>query len=240
MKFKRRLQNVFHREHHPVAPASAVDILAGGGSSPQAREYFVSESSQLDPEEAVALDSSGETSGKIHAEGFDGDGGSSQVSNLVKPVRSMRRNLATTAAVGAVTVSSISGPVAVASVRVKVSGKATVHTVSVRDVSQKRPTIKESDAMKFHDLADQWREETCFLSSLTRIVSHPAYREIIDMGEAAVPLILEELRKQPNHWFYALHEITGASPVSTNDAGDIRKMTQAWVEWGIKNHYLKP
>lgn len=33
------------------------------------------------------------------------------------------------------------------------------------------------------------------------------------MGEAAVPLILRDLEHQPDHWFWALREITQANPV---------------------------
>ena len=38
------------------------------------------------------------------------------------------------------------------------------------------------------------------------MVSNPAYKAIIDMGENAVPLLLE-LRKKPDHWLVALNRI---------------------------------
>ncbi len=51
------------------------------------------------------------------------------------------------------------------------------------------------------------------------------------MGKAAVPLILDELRTDPRHWFPALQEITGENPVPLEDRGVVRKMAAAWLEW---------
>lgn len=42
---------------------------------------------------------------------------------------------------------------------------------------------------------------------------HPAYQQIIGMGEKALPLILRDLRDRPTgHWFWALNAITGEEP----------------------------
>ena len=38
---------------------------------------------------------------------------------------------------------------------------------------------------------------------------------------AVVPLILSELEKEPDLWFWALEAITDENPVSESDAGDI-------------------
>ena len=45
--------------------------------------------------------------------------------------------------------------------------------------------------------------------------------EIIGMGPAVVPLILSELEKEPDRWFWALEAITDENPVAASDAGDI-------------------
>jgi hypothetical protein len=44
------------------------------------------------------------------------------------------------------------------------------------------------------------------------------YQEIIGMGERAVPLLLAELKREPDDWFWALHAITGASPLAHLEA----------------------
>ena len=105
------------------------------------------------------------------------------------------------------------------------------------------PMLVEAAAVdrdRFRRLADQWREETTFFSSTTAIADHPAYREIIAMGEPVLPLIFEELRSHSGQWYSALAILTGANPVAEADRGKIRKMTRAWLEWGIAHGYLLP
>ena len=45
------------------------------------------------------------------------------------------------------------------------------------------------------------------LSEPTKKLKHPAYQQIISMGEAALPLILRELERNKDHWFLALMAI---------------------------------
>ena len=91
----------------------------------------------------------------------------------------------------------------------------------------------------FADLAETWRRETAVISSSTEIAMHPAYQQIIGMGWAVVPLILQELRREPDHWFWALEAITGEDHVPPEAAGKVRAMAQAWVDWGIRRGLLK-
>lgn len=58
------------------------------------------------------------------------------------------------------------------------------------------------------------------------------------MGPEVVPLILAELEKKPDHWFWALEAITGENPVSENEAGDMEASAKAWVKWGRQNGLL--
>lgn len=99
------------------------------------------------------------------------------------------------------------------------------------------PTPEEAKE-KFRRLADRWSDETQLVSSLTEIVLHPAYQQVIGMGEAAVPLILNELQDDPAPWFWALQSITGENPVPEDDAGQFRKMADAWLRWGRIRGYL--
>jgi hypothetical protein len=69
------------------------------------------------------------------------------------------------------------------------------------------------------------------------MAKHPAYQEIISMGERAIPLLLAELRREPDHWFVALHTITGANPVPPESEGKVSEMANAWVRWGEKGGY---
>lgn len=89
----------------------------------------------------------------------------------------------------------------------------------------------------FLQLAQEWRAETLFLSSLTAITAHPAYQRIIAMGWPVVPLLLAELRREPQHWFTALKAITGEDPVPAADRGRLPHMTKAWLAWGLQRGY---
>lgn len=92
------------------------------------------------------------------------------------------------------------------------------------------PGVRE----RFRRLADQWKAESEFLSNTAQMAMLWPYQNIIGMGEAAVPLILEELRREPDHWFWALEAITLESPVPEEAAGKVEEMAKAWVDWGIK------
>jgi len=90
----------------------------------------------------------------------------------------------------------------------------------------------ETPERAFPALAEEWSRETAPLSSVTEIVLHPAYQRIIGMGRAALPLILAELARQPDHWFWALRAITGENPVAEDDSGNLLRMRDAWVRLG--------
>ncbi len=82
---------------------------------------------------------------------------------------------------------------------------------------------------EFEALAEQWRDETMMLSSPTKAAMHPSYQRIIGMGQPAVPLILQELERRPDHWFWALHAITGEDPAHSAD--NVDAVTDAWLNW---------
>jgi len=96
----------------------------------------------------------------------------------------------------------------------------------------KDPTPASTVADRFQALASRWKRDTRFCSSRTKMVDHPAYKEIVGMGPAAIPLLIEELRTDPRYWFPALHAITGEDPVPAEDRGSVRKMADAWLQWG--------
>ena len=100
--------------------------------------------------------------------------------------------------------------------------------------------IDERDRIRgeeFGRLTAEWKSQSEFLSSPTAIADLPAYQAIINMGQAAVPLILGELRREPDHWFTALKRITGEDPVPADARGDIVRMAEAWLKWGDVHGY---
>jgi hypothetical protein len=90
---------------------------------------------------------------------------------------------------------------------------------------------------RFQRLATQWKAERGPTSSLTSLVMHPTYQQIIGMGPAAVPWLLAELESEPDHWFWALKSITMIDPVPPEDRGNLQKMAAAWLKWGKQQGY---
>jgi len=91
---------------------------------------------------------------------------------------------------------------------------------------------------RFLTLKAEWEAETAHISSMTKIVMHPAYQQIIGMGQIAIPLILSEMGKKPDHWFWALRSITGEDPVLPEHRGRLKQMTEDWLKWGRENGYI--
>lgn len=103
-------------------------------------------------------------------------------------------------------------------------------TITPRRASTRQAAL----AAEFKKHEQIWKEETQFFSSPAQIYLHPSYARIIGMGRPAVQLILQSLVREPADWFYALRAITGANPVTQPMAGDMNKMTEAWLKWGAK------
>ena len=104
------------------------------------------------------------------------------------------------------------------------------------DANELRPEVIQTEERirkaKFERLARRWRVDCALESSATRIVSNAAYLKIIEMGVPALPLILADVRDGGRHWSYALRMITGFSPVTEGDAGNMARQSELWLEWG--------
>lgn len=85
---------------------------------------------------------------------------------------------------------------------------------------------------RFNALRDHWKSETLMLSSVHDICTHDSYLAIIGLGKEAVPLILEDLKKGPDHWFWALRTITGETPEPSDAAGNMVALSASWIKWG--------
>lgn len=99
------------------------------------------------------------------------------------------------------------------------------------------PEVEPQLARKFSILAQQWETEIEGMSSTVRMSQHPAYQEIIQMGTQIVPLLLQELKRNPLYWLSALQEITGENPVQPEQRGRIKQMAEAWLKWGKERGY---
>ncbi|MCS6804916.1 MAG: hypothetical protein NZ823_07200 [Blastocatellia bacterium] len=104
---------------------------------------------------------------------------------------------------------------------------------STRTVLVEAEASPESAAVaeRFYSLAEEWRRECAHLSSMREMVLHPAYQQIIGMGKEALPFLLRELERKPDHWDWALWAITGENPVPPEHAGRIADIAHDWLEW---------
>jgi hypothetical protein len=108
---------------------------------------------------------------------------------------------------------------------------------SIPDTQPPATPPAETLEEKFRRLAATWHQAVAHQSSSSIRDNHPAYQEIIALGPAVVPLLLRDLEINRRQWFEALQAITGVSPVPVEDRGRIRKMTEAWLQWGRENGY---
>ena len=91
---------------------------------------------------------------------------------------------------------------------------------------------------RFDELVERWVRETGGDSSGLKVFAHPAYHEILEMGQAVVPLIFRHLNESGGyHWYAALKQLTGADPVP-DDAGSRRRAREIWLAWARDHGWL--
>jgi hypothetical protein len=106
------------------------------------------------------------------------------------------------------------------------------------DYAEAAPEQAHGIAEQFASLAAQWASETMLMSSIEAIVLNSAYQQIIGMGMAALPLILQELEREPAYWFWALAAIAREDPAV--DAADFDDARERWLAWGRDRGLLVP
>jgi hypothetical protein len=87
-------------------------------------------------------------------------------------------------------------------------------------------------AGQFTQFAVEWKSQSRYMSNSAQMAMLRPYQRIIGLGPPAIPLILKELDREPDQWFWALEVITGENPVPSESAGKVREMARAWVDWG--------
>src|SRR5262249_47475981 len=95
------------------------------------------------------------------------------------------------------------------------------------------PATAANTEERFQRLVAEWKQLSRHLSNVAQMAMLKPYQKIIGMGLTAVPLILRELQREPDQWFWALEAITEENPVPPEAMGKVRLMAQAWIEWGI-------
>jgi len=104
-------------------------------------------------------------------------------------------------------------------------------------------TISSGDGLyrTFRRLADEWHNDTDFLSSPTRRTSHPNYLKIISLGRGIMHLILRDLEQRGGDWYIALEAMLQygeQSPVPADANGNLQRVKNAWLQWGYAQGML--
>jgi len=87
-------------------------------------------------------------------------------------------------------------------------------------------------------LLASWRKEMAVISSSTVRSAHPAYRELIALGTAALPFIFRDMEQtRDGHLSRVLVEITGARPIPADERGQVRAIADRWLKWARENGY---
>lgn len=94
------------------------------------------------------------------------------------------------------------------------------------------------DERTFRALANEWIDETGYLSDPTEKFMHPAHFKIVGMGRPVLPLLLKEVQKMSGHWFLALEAIAKTNPVKPEDEMSIERTANAWLEWGRRERLI--
>ena len=89
----------------------------------------------------------------------------------------------------------------------------------------------------FQTLVKEWKSRKSHSSSIEEMAMEMPYQQIVGLGPPAIPLLLRELEKEPDHWFWALHAITRDDPVPPASRGKISEMANAWIAWGKQRGY---
>lgn len=118
------------------------------------------------------------------------------------------------------------------------SNKRTSYEYFISTSSYLRDVYQKSLCEYFDSLKFLWLEETKFSSNVFLTTNHPAHLAIIQMGERALPFLIDDLKNNNNHWFIALNTITGVNPIQSGHAGDVEAMRNDWIQWADENNVI--
>jgi hypothetical protein len=119
--------------------------------------------------------------------------------------------------------------------------------LQIRGSSRMRPVgfTLQAYRLALKDIFDSrvrdWMDDTQWVSSISTITAHRQFAEIVNMGEIAIPFVLERLASgELNiHWFPLLKDLAhGTDPVPPEYRGRVRQMANEWLAWGRTNHFI--
>src|SRR6266704_707790 len=98
---------------------------------------------------------------------------------------------------------------------------------------------REDIEPEFNKMVREWNAAGRAKSLVSALAMNTAYQQIIGMGKDAIPLILRELSRELDHWFWALEAISRENPVPDESKGNIKEMARIWLQWGRERGYAR-
>jgi hypothetical protein len=83
--------------------------------------------------------------------------------------------------------------------------------------------------IKFERYRLAWQDKAAAMSVLNDIAVLDEYQHIIGLGLPVVPFIIEELRHELDHWFWALKAIVGEDHAA--EASTMKEAAEMWIAW---------
>jgi hypothetical protein len=77
----------------------------------------------------------------------------------------------------------------------------------------------------------EWESASQHMSSVRDKAALPEFREIVRLGNKAVPFIIRRLRDRPSFLFLALAQITEENPVPHGVQGNVPAIIDSWMRW---------
>ncbi|MBA7525828.1 hypothetical protein ES705_17986 [subsurface metagenome] len=82
---------------------------------------------------------------------------------------------------------------------------------------------------KFFNLTSAWESKTKLHSSISKIIEDENFKKIVEMGDKAIPLIIEEIDKKPSTLVWALNLITQSS-LQSNQRLTVTEACSRWAK----------
>jgi len=102
-------------------------------------------------------------------------------------------------------------------------------------------------AEQYKALQDKLNFDTGHFSSVSRMVRHPAYKEIVELGKDVIPIILDEFDRYlqtdeaeafPGWWTFNVLDALSGAKLEGGRAGVLVDWVGLWVKWGEENGHL--
>jgi hypothetical protein len=87
----------------------------------------------------------------------------------------------------------------------------------------------------FYAVLHRWRSEIAFISDPDKIAEHPSFKALVTNADLVLPLIIDELRKEPSYLVWVLDDAFDEHPYLSSQIGNLTEMSNAWIAWAERN-----